>query len=271
MAVRRRTLVITAGVAAVAVLATAVVVTLVVRGRAADRASVDEALERFRTGQTAGVAEAPLGRPAEGVYLLTGSGREKLSFQTTSQSMGPSMPATVTWDDDDCWELRVEHNANHSQTWNYCQDGDRMVDVGGAVTQRFDFVVAQVDSRSTSVCDPPAPTTERGAVPGTVRAQECTIDTEGQGRSTMTGPSTFLGDEEVDVGGTSVTASRYVAERRYEGDQRGEGRVETWYATENGFPVRSIWTLSITSASPIGDVTYTESGEWTLTSLVPRT
>jgi hypothetical protein len=87
----------------------------------------------------------------------------------------------------------------------------------------------------------------------------------------MTGPLTFVGTEEVDVGGTAVLASHTVSERNYEGAQRGRGRIENWYEVDTGFPVRSRWTLSITSGSPIGDVTYTESGEWSLSSLTPRT
>jgi hypothetical protein len=270
---RPRGLLIVVAVALVVALGLAVVVLLVVRGREAGRASVDEALERFRSGQDTvpdGDGAGPA-RPPEGVYTLTGSGTEQLSFQLGGQAMGPEMPATVTWQGDDCWELRVEFNANHTQSWVYCVDGARMVDRGGSITQRFDLVVAQVDSRSTSVCDPPAPTTERDATPGAVWAQRCTIETEGQGRTSMTGPLTFVGTEEVDVGGTAVLASHTVSERNYEGAQRGRGRIENWYEVDTGFPVRSRWTLSITSGSPIGDVTYTESGEWSLSSLTPRT
>jgi hypothetical protein len=259
-------------VALVIAVGLAVVVVLVVRGREAEQASVDEAVERFREGTAPGAdLEGAPDRPAPGVYTLTGSGTEQISFQTTAQRMGPEMPATVTWQGDDCWELRVEYNANHAQSWTYCLDGDRMVDTGGAVTQRFDLVVTQVDSNSTSVCDPPAPTVERDAVPGTVRDQRCVIETEGQGQTAMEARSTFVGEEEVDVGGTPVLASHTVSERTYGGDQEGGGRVETWWAVDTGFPVRSTWSLSITSPSPIGDVTYTESGEWTATSLTPRT
>ena len=37
-----------------------------------------------------------------------------------------------------------------------------------------------------------------------------------------------------------------------------------------GLPVRMTWNLRIDSPSPIGSVTYTEEGTWTLDSMQPR-
>ncbi|MBK9178390.1 MAG: hypothetical protein IPM45_02250 [Acidimicrobiales bacterium] len=251
-----------------ALLAGAVLVLLVVRGRDARRVSVDEAVDRYRASTTIG--GPALGRPAQGVYTLTGSGSEKLSFQTTGQTIGPTLTATVTWRGDSCWDLRIDYNANHWQTWRYCIEGDHVVDEGGAVFQRIDLVVAHPESLSISACEPPVPSLRRGATAGTTWDDTCTVVTDGRGRSELIGTVTFLGDEAVTVAGEEVSAGHNRYERRYSGAQRGHGVLDTWFATDTGLPLRSRWELQITSGSPIGDVTYTESGEWTLDSLTPR-
>ena len=263
----RRVLLAAGAVALVLVLGLVVVALLLVRGRDAERASVDEAVDRFRASTVPGATT--VGRPAQGVYTATGSGSERLSFQTTGQSIGPTLPATVTWTGDDCWDFRLDFNANHSQTWRYCQEDDGVVERGGSVFQRFDLVVAQPESRSTSTCDPPNPTVQRAAEVGRTWATSCVVTLDTGVTSEETGTTTFEGNETLVVDGREVATGRFRSDRSYSSGQEGRGRYEDWYALDSGLPIRSRWTLEITSASPIGTVTYLESGEWALDGLVP--
>lgn len=265
---RRRRVVLAVGAVALAlVLGLVVLAFLVVRGRDAERASVDDAIDRFRASTVPGATT--VGRPAQGVYTATGSGSERLSFQTSGQSIGPTLPATVTWTGDACWDFRLDFNANHSQTWTYCQEGDGVVERGVSVFQRFDLVVAQPESRSTSKCDPPNPTVQRTAEVGRTWPTSCVVTTDTGATSEETGTATFEGNETLVVGGQEVPTGRFRSDRVYSGGQEGQGRYEDWYAVDSGLPIRSRWTLEITSGSPVGTVTYLESGEWTLDSLVP--
>ncbi len=265
---RRRRIVIAAGAfALVLVVALASLVFVVVQGRDAERASVDDALGRFQASTVPGATSDA--RPRQGVYTATGSGSERLSFQTSGQSIGPTLPVTVTWQGEDCWDFRVDFNANHWQTWNYCRQGDGVVERGGSVFQRFDLVVTQPESRSTTMCDPPNPTVQPDAEVGRTWPVSCVVTTDAEGTSVETATATFVGNETVAVGGEEVLAGGFRSDRVYSGDQLGQSRYENWYAIDSGLPVRSRWTLEITSPSPIGDVTYTESGEWTLDDLMP--
>lgn len=260
---------IVAGVALALVLVVAVGTVLVVRGRPAQQASVEEAVERLGTSTTVG--GPALGRPAQGVYRYEGTGTERLSFQATSQPIGPTLPGTVTWQGQDCWLFRLDYNSNHWQTWTFCQEGDRMVDRGGQVFQRFDFVVVAPETLSRSMCDPPAETVRPGMRPGDTWQQTCTVQTEGAGGNTTTGPMSFVGEEILSVGDVEVPTYRFHSERTYSGDQVGTGITEIWYAVDTGLPIRSEWRLEIRSPSPIGDVTYTEEGTWQLADPVPST
>lgn len=266
--VRRRWPWIVGGAVAALVVAVGAVGLVAYRGRSAKDVSVEEAVQRARTSTTEG--GPALGRPAQGVYQFTGGGTGKLSLQSASQEIGPTLPATVTWQGNDCWVFRIDYNSNHWQSWTYCQDGNEMVDRGGQVFQRFDFVVIAPESLSSSTCDPPAVTVRPNMTTGDNWQQKCTITTPSTGDTTMNGPLTFVGDEAVGVGSTDVNTQHFSASRTYEGAQTGSSKIDTWYATDTGLPVRSVWKLTIHSPSPIGDVTYNEDGNWQAQGLTPK-
>lgn len=268
------------GLAVALVLVAGVLAVLVVRGRDAERASIADAVERYQSATTVAAettdrpnttvtAVSDVVRPAPGVYTLTGSGTEKLSFQTSGQTMGPTMPATVTWSGDSCWDLRVDYNANHWQTWAYCIEGGTVVDRGGTVFQRFDLVVAQPETTSVTICEPGVTGLWPGIAPGTTWNDGCVITGNDTEPSEQTGTVTFVGEDSVTVEGTDVPVSHVRYEQRFDGSQQGAATLDKWYALDTGLPVRSVWDLEITSNSPIGDVTYRESGSWEFASLLP--
>ncbi len=265
---RRRWLVVGLAVALVVVIA-GVAITIL-RGRPPEQASVDEAVEQYRTTAPPSTEPPAPDRPTPGVYTATGDGREKLSFQTSEQPIGPTIPVTVTLKGDDCFDVRVDYNANHWQSWRYCQRDGGLVDTGGEVYQRFDLVVVSPESLSTSVCDPPAVVVRAGMTEGETWDQTCTVTSPDTGDSTTSGPHLFVGREDILVGSELVETHHVRDQRTYSGDQEGAGTVDLWLDIRTGLPVRMSWNLRIDSPSPIGSVTYTEEGTWTLDSLQPR-
>ncbi len=247
------------------------VAVLGVRGRAPAPLSVEEAVESYRTQVPPPPSMADgVELPALGVYTARGEGSEKLSFQATEQRMGPTMPVTVSPAGEGCFQVRIDYNSNHWQTWNYCWRDGSLVDTGGQVFQRFDFVVIAPESLSTSTCDP-AVVLRPEMEPGDEWTQSCAIQASGTGPSSTSGPHVYLGSETIQVGGEEVPARHVRDERTYSGAQSGSGTVDLWLDARTGLPIRSEWTLRIDSPSPLGTITYTESGSWTLESLIPRT
>lgn len=80
----------------------------------------------------------------------------------------------------------------------------------------------------------------------------------------------ILGTKRVRVGATWV---RTVEERQVTtitGSQQGKVTEDWWFSDSSGLPVHMTRQMTINSSSPVGTVTYTESGQWTMTSLTPR-
>ena len=56
--------------------------------------------------------------------------------------------------------------------------------------------------------------------------------------------------------------------RTESGAQRGTERDEMWIDVSNGLPVRTYQHISVVTATPFGSSTYTQTGTFTLRSLV---
>jgi hypothetical protein len=67
-----------------------------------------------------------------------------------------------------------------------------------------------------------------------------------------------------------VPAYHYRVERTLSGSQTGSERYDMWYSVLDGLPVKTDRQVVVHSPSPIGTVTYTEQGNYTLTSLTPQ-
>jgi hypothetical protein len=237
-------------------------------GRGAEEASVDDALRRFREGDDRGGAGTL--RPAAGVYTYAGSGSERLSVLGTSQRWGATLPATVTHDDG-CWRLRVDFSTNHWQDWHYCPDGPVLREAGGTTSQRFDFVAFTADDVNVFTCEPPNDVVRVDAAPGESWPQRCDGRSTSRGTTAVSsGTTTFVGVDDVEIGGEPVAAYRYRAHRTLTGDQSGTDESETWFAVRDGMPLRQTRSVHVESPSPLGTVTYTEEGTFTLTSLAPQ-
>lgn len=239
--------------------------------RGADEASTGDAVDRFRRQSGGDAGNAGFLRPAAGVYEYTATGTERLSLLSTGQQWGPTIPASVTHESGDCWTERLEFSTNHWQERRYCAAGSTLQEMGDRLYQSFDFVAFQVGDTIEFTCSPPADAIRATATPGDSWTQSCEGRSPGRGtRVTSAGNNTFVGREKVRVGGDDIDAVHYRLDRTLTGDQRGTERREYWYAAADGQLLRGSHDITVASPSPIGDVTYTEKGEFTLTSREPR-
>lgn len=239
------------------------------RNRGADEASRSEVLERFRSEQRSTEETADLLRPAPGVYSYQADGEEGLSILNTRQRWGPAMPATVVRGENGCWNLRLEYSTLHWREFRYCADQRVLDEVGGTIYQAFDFG-AVVGETTEFVCDPPVPSIRLDAGSGDHWPARCTGETVTQKSTVVSeGTNTFVGHEQVDIGGTSVDALRYRQERTLSGAQTGDEVTEYWYAARDGMMLRCTHRATVVSPSPIGDVTFSASGSFRLSSLDP--
>jgi len=239
--------------------------------RGAKEVATREVVDRFRAGTHSGDGSASALRPAAGVYRYRASGTERLSIGSTEQQWGPTMPATVTHEANGCWSLRIDYSTNHWQDQRYCTDAQSLLDVGGTVFQKFDFVTFAVTDTSVFTCDPPSAVIRLDAQPGDHWPASCTGKSSDRNTEvTSAGTNTFVGREDVVVGGTKVPALHYRLQRTLSGDQTGTEDTHEWYSATDGLLLRSTHDSRVASPSPIGDVVYTEQGEFHLVSTQPR-
>ncbi len=233
--------------------------------------SVESALNQFRSTTSTSTFPRNFRQPVPGVYVVTGQGREHISFPPNSQTDGPIMPVTVQPLDAGCWRWHIDYNTAHWQEYDFCPRGSQLILVGDRNAQSWDFGTMHIANRAEFTCDPPAPIVVDDPRPGSSYPNTCTgQNTAVSGKTTVTGPAEIVGSEQLTIGGTSVPA---VHERRHQtmsGGQQGTLDEEWWFAADTGMPLRVQRTYSLRSASPIGTIGYTESGSWLLNSLVPR-
>lgn len=89
------------------------------------------------------------------------------------------------------------------------------------------------------------------------------------GEVTSAGPYTFVGEELLDIDQHRVTTLHYRRVRTLGGGQRSTEDVDTWFDAATGLPVKNSRVITVRSDSPLGTVTYTERGSFTLASLTP--
>ena len=220
------------------------------------------------TGTTLPPAPGVL-RPVQGVYLYRGSGTDALDRPPSTQAQGPSMPGTVRHREDGCWTFRIDFSTNHWQRWDYCPEAGDLEEVGGAVYQRWNF--GAFTNESTSKFDCHGLAIKADQQPGDEWAQSCTgVSTGVDGAMESTGPYRYVATKTLTIGGRQVSAHQYRWERTNSGSQDGSERGEIWFSAETGMPLRSWRDIEATTDTVIGEVTYTEEGDFQLTSLEPE-
>lgn len=256
---------------AVAAVVVAAAVWLLFSSEAPRPVTLEEARQRTE-GSTATTPEAgAFGPPAAWVYLYRGEGSEKTSFPPLTEEQGPTMPATVVPDDEGCWRFRIDYNSHHWQDWRYCAEASGIVTWGGTTFARRDFGTFKVDNTSTFTCAGPDVVLWEGMRAGDSRPSKCTgTSTAMDGPSTSAGTLTYVGDEDIDVGGTTVRSRHLRSDRDVTGAQQGAERVDWWVDPRTMLPIRNEHRISVDMRVGGINITYTEVTSYTLTSLTPQ-
>jgi hypothetical protein len=231
--------------------------------------SMDTARRRAGLGTDSSTPAARL-VPAAGVYRYRGEGTEHLDKPPKTQPQGPDIPGTVTPLGGRCWRLRVDYSTNHWQSWDYCSTGSGLTENAGAFFQRLDLGPFTVDTSSSYICDPPVAAIRAIQKPGDHWRHICRgTSTASDGEVISAGPYTFIGQEQLDIGGRRVAALRYHRVRTLSGGQNGTEDVTTWFDVTTGLPLQNSRVITVHSDTALGTVTYTEQGKFTLASTTP--
>ncbi|MHB8681780.1 MAG: hypothetical protein ACYDA2_06770 [Acidimicrobiales bacterium] len=230
-----------------------------------------QAVERFRA-TPAGAAVLPgTLRPASGVYRYTGTATEHVSLPPKSQSEGPSMPATVSYDRNGCWTFRMDFSDSHWQSATYCPRNGDLVQVGRAGWYRWDFVAFAIADTATFICSSP-----QLVLPALLELRHpvsfsCTgsNDPIKTAAVVMTGTTTYVGSEVLQVAGRAVPTVHVRELDTFSGGQTGTNESDTWFATADALPVKGTWRTEVNTPSPVGTSTMTGSGSFLVGDLRP--
>lgn len=236
--------------------------------------SVSAAVQELRGSAGHGVAGGGAFRyppPSPGVYSLAGSGAERISFPPNSQRDGSVMPATVTTLGHGCWRWRLDYNVAHWEEYDFCASGTQLVQAANRNGQRWDFGSFSVSNTARFTCPAgtdvlPADVSVGQEVRWTCTGENSAVPGATEARTTVQ----MLGTQDLRIAGTSVRAVHERQDTVLSGSQRGTVVMEWWFSASTGLPLRVSRTITISTASPVGDITYTESGSWRMTSLDPR-
>ena len=236
-----------------------------------DPKSVDAAVDDYRRGSApTSSAGASVRLPAAGVYELSGSGRETISFPPNSQDDGATMPGSVERLPGNCFRWRVDYNEAHWHQWDFCRDGEDLLLGTQKNSQRWDFGSIKVENVGDFLCDPP----QRypiGAPTGTVTTGTCSgTNTAVPGTSQTDDRTEVIGPEKLRIGSATVAAVHLRQSDTLTGAQTGDNTVDWWFDPRTGLPLRAVRSYRLDTASPVGTITYTEEGQWQLTDLEPR-
>jgi hypothetical protein len=179
------------------------------------------------------------------------------------------MPASVQHLGQNCFRLRLDYNEAHWQQWDLCRVDDGLQVRAQRNGQAWDFGSVTVENIGELTCEGGLlPLADHAAAAGPLVCTGTNTATEGTVVSTTT--TEFLGTEPVEVDGREVRAVRLRDRGSVTGSQRGESATEWWLDPDTGLPLRSQRSVRIESESPVGKVTYTETGRWRLRSRQPQ-
>ena len=210
--------------------------------------------------------------PASGVYVARGSGTEAISVPPDRHDDGPTMPISVLHLANGCWRWRIDYNTAHWHQYDYCPKGGQLLLTAQRNSLSWDFGLTRVTNLADYTCTPPAPIVVTDPRPGSTFTHHCSgTNSAVKGPSVAVGPARILGRETLTIGTRRVAALHQARVEQMSGEQKGTLREEWWFEARTGLPLAASRTYRLVTASPIGSITYTETGSWHLTSLVPKT
>jgi len=210
--------------------------------------------------------------PTAGVYSLRGYGTEQISFPPNTQKDSAVMPATVTHLAGGCWKLHIDYNTSHAEEFVFCPSSAGLLQPTNVNIQHWDYGSFHVANVSTVTC--PSGTIVLPATPAagqtlTWSCPETNTSVAGEGRSSTS--ATIVGVQQIRVGSTGVLAAHEHQATTVTGSQTGTVSEDWWFDVATGLPVQIDRQILVHTASPIGAITYTESGSWQLVSTAPHT
>jgi hypothetical protein len=233
--------------------------------------AIGSAVQNFRHSGTASGVD-PYGTPASGVYTLHGSGTERISFPPNSQSDSAVMPATVTSLGGGCWRWHLDYNTAHAEEFVFCSTSAGLTQPTNRNIQHWDYGAFTVSNVATVTC--PSDTIVLPAITtsGQVSRWSCPeTNTTVAGLARSDTSARVVAVELLQVGHTEVRAAHEVQDTTVSGAQTGTVTENWWFDVATGLPLRVDRQILIHTNSPLGEITYTESGSWTMSSLSPRT
>ncbi|MCC7076917.1 MAG: hypothetical protein IT198_07305 [Acidimicrobiia bacterium] len=230
-------------------------------------------------GDGGGGAGGKVLRPPAGHYPITGSGTEKTKGAPGAPEAWRDMDYEVRHRGDGCFEIEVRFHPFHRSFDRYCPTSDG----GLIVTMNVTYTEVElikgwetIKVNTTSTCDPPEIMVRAGMQPGESWSDHCLSETDNKqqapGVTRQDNTMTFIGIEEVaGVSAYRIRQDQVLSPASADSPiKSGTGTADTWFSTENGLVLRVTRSSSVVTASIIGDVTYTEVGEFTLTAATPR-
>jgi hypothetical protein len=225
-------------------------------GAVADTKAVDP-----KAATAAPLAEAK--KPAEGVYSYATSGSEEISVFGARHEYPSRTFATVRHLDGCLWEHRNEVIKEHVDTTVGCNQADRLL----LMTQERRVEFFGTKDGALAYCKPPLPLHIRAEKVGTKVVGTCN-SSDGTAEATLT--RTFLGIEQMTIGGEKVSAVHIEIDSVFKGRANGTAMDELWFAEDTGAVLR--WERTVdTKAKAFGtDVRYQEEATFLLESLSPK-
>jgi hypothetical protein len=210
--------------------------------------------------------------PPEGVYELKGQGSERISFPPNTQSDGAVMPASVTYLADGCWRWHLDYNVAHWEEYDFCPGARQLFQVGYRNYQFWNFGTVTVKNLARFTCPSDSAVLPDNPVSGQILRWTCTgTNSAVQGKTTEKVASRVVGTGTLLIGKVALKAVHEVQKTTLSGVQKGTAVENWWFSATSGMPLRVERQITILTASPIGTITYNESGSWQMTSLHPRT
>lgn len=234
--------------------------------------STNTVYQRFRSSARDPSGSAGSLRPQQGVYSYVGRASEHISLPPKSQTEGPGMPATVTYDSDGCWVWTLDLSDSHWQSSTYCPSDGDLVSPGRAGWYRWDFVVLTISDTATFQCSSPEIVLPEVFRPGEQFAFSCTgtnnpINT---GAVLMTGYNQYIGPQTFTIAGRKVETLHFREVTRFSGGQSGTNTSDIWYSTADALPIHGTWVTKVSSPTIVGTSTLSAKASFTLASLTPR-
>lgn len=209
--------------------------------------------------------------PDPGVYELTGEGSEHISFPPISQRDSKVMPGSISILKGGCWRWRVDYNVAHWEFYDFCPTAGAMLLQGDENSQTWSIGLLKISNLARITCPTDTVWLPETPTPDLRPAYSCTgSNTAVAGSTTTTTTIRIEGVVTLTIGGHSVRAVEERQDTVLRGGQEGTVAETWWLDLQNGMPVRMQRSMSITTASPLGKIDYSESGHWQMAYLDPQ-